>query len=337
MPGSFLFALALILCCIPRSGAAPIDDPVSSVAGAAGAPVDVEWGPESGGLSVNISVPPRLIIGEKLEVDVRCTGKQECLPVGHDLVSVWDLQRSMTLELWPVGSIDPKPVVLYQWNSGMPDFRDPGQSAMEAAGEQPLGRLSFLSGPSDHLLTPGMYVCILKAETPNHASGEQNGPYRRPASDRAKRCWFGEVASNGATVELVRAEPERVTVLIPRVLRVTKGSTSFTEADADKMTLEIPYGHVMGTSTAEVTFQTDANGVRTEHVGWRRLEAKFLGSETFSIGARLPIGSEIRLVVFSTNQPVGHMWMPNAGSAYRKLIERRIPLIGEHDPEPPKP
>jgi hypothetical protein len=312
----------------PVPSAAPTPTPISA------APIDSEWGPESGGLSLSLTIPRRLSIGDQFGVTVQCKGRPEGLPAGYDLISLWDVQESMSLDLRPVGSADATPVVLHQYRSGMPDFRDPGESAVEAAGERFLGQIAFLSAPSDNLLSPGAYICTLRAGAPNHASGEQDGSYLRPASDRAKRCWFGEVVSNGVTVDLVRSDPEKVTVFVPRVLRVANHTTSFTEADADKMTLEIPRGHVMSVSTTQVVFQTDASGARTERVQSWGIGGNYLTPGDIGVGPALPIGSEIRLVVFSTNEPAGHLWMPASGSGYRELVKRSIPIIGEHDPEP---
>jgi hypothetical protein len=288
------------------------------------------WGPESGGLSLNLTIPRRLYVGDEFAAVVLCKGR--ATPGGRELLSMWDVRQSMRLQLRPIGNAGAAPIMLREYSVGMPDFRDPGVSARPLIGERLLAQVGFLSAPADHKLAPGVYECSIHAQAPDHAAGEQNGQYLRPASEKAKRCWTGEVVSNSVTVELVRPDPDKETVFVPRALHKTRNGLSYSEAEADKMTFDIPRGHLIGVRTVEVVFETDASGARKERVQSQNLGRNYL--QPGVTGASLPVGSEVRLTIFLTNERVGHLWAPSAGSGYRVLVTRSVPVIGEDDKAP---
>lgn len=296
---------------------------------------EAEWGPEQGGLRVRVwSAPDTLRIGDAFPLELGIKGNPATLPLGRDLIDLQEFADSLTIELVSVKVPSPVRMVLHPQGGLLPALRGPIEPRNVT--EKPLAvrPMRFSTTPLEAQLQDGMYLCTVKVEVRDHARDAAPAASGGIGDEKRMRLWYGAAASKPFAVELFRGEPGTEVVYIPRVLRAAEGRTFFTREDADRKSFIVPKGSLMGVGTEDVVFETDAAGVRRQRTLKWGIGGNYLRPGDARVGPPLPIGSAVRLTIFSTNEPIGHLWQPAAGSAYKMLLQRWIPIIGEKDDEP---
>ncbi len=298
-----------------------------------------DWSPEQSGLRLRIwSAPDTLRIGDDFVLELGAKGNPETLPKGRDPISRTDFADALFIELVPAATPGAFPVVLRPQRAIVPLQSIAEESASQTNKAVGFLPVQFSTSAVETQLTDGKYLCTIKAEVKDRSVGSGLTPASGDAAQKRQRLWFGTAVSKQVTVELFRADPGTTVVYIPRALRVAGMRTFFAREDADRMSFKVPAGSSLGVATASVVLDTDKDGARQERQVSSGIGGNYLRPGDTGIGPPLAVGSEIRLTLFSTNEPVGHMWNPAAGSAYRVLCVRSIPIIGEKDKAPwPKP